>query len=93
MFGRQVQIIHGMVIRSVGVGAAAEAVDGVCGFLAGVAVASLKQHMFEEMRQAAAQEIRFVNAAGGDKTLDRNGRRVMFGIYRRYANRYRGNKS
>jgi hypothetical protein len=22
-----------------------------------------------------------VNAAGGDKTLDRNGRRVMFGIY------------
>ena len=70
-------MINGISERGVGVDIAAQAVDQVGGGLAGITFASLKQHVFKKMREAATEVIALMDAAGLDPGLNRNRRGIM----------------
>ena len=66
----EIRVIGGVVVACVGVHRAAEPVDRVGRRRSGIVAASLKQHVFEKMRQPVAEAGAFVDAAGADKAFD-----------------------
>ena len=76
--GRPVDVIDGAVEAGVGVPVAARRLHGVCEGVPVVVAGALEDHVLEEMRDARAEVLVLVHAAGGhpDLRADDRGRRV-----------------